>query len=72
MKDFFDWLGRTNNELVGMLFVVLVLVTCTVAGLATVAAFFSGWMWHALFLWFAVPAAVLWRIYLEETRRKDK
>lgn len=72
MKDFFAWLGQTKNELAGIIFGVPVVALALTAGVGTIVAICSGWLWHALFLWIAVPAAALWWLYRDETERKNK
>jgi hypothetical protein len=69
MKDFFAWLNGTNNGLVVLCAIVFGVVAAVGLIILTVDAAIAGYGTQALLAWLAVPAGIIWKVYVDETRK---
>jgi hypothetical protein len=69
MKDFFTWLHGTSNGLVVLCAAVFGVVASVGLIILTVEAMLAGYGLQALLAWLAVPAGVIWKVYVDETRK---
>lgn len=69
MKNFFAWLNSTQNGVVVLCAVVFGVVAAVGLIILTVDATLAGYGLQALLAWLAVPAGVIWKVYVDETRK---